>query len=503
MRKNKIFKLLVILLSLSACTGNFDELAKNPNATEEIIPSMLFSRIALDVASPNYGTTLFYPALVSRQIVWTENIHSYQYYYFDRSGFGGFGTMRNIQKMMQEAERTKESIYMGLGHFFNAWLLYDMTMAFGDIPYSKAMQGETEGLYLPKYDLQEDVFVGILKELETANSILAESNDILIGDVVYGNNIDKWQKAINTFSLKVLISLSKRASGSKINVAQKFNEIVGNPSKYPLFASNDDNMQLEFRDKGGERYPFWNHTHRQYPHFDKSFVDMLKQYKDKRLFYYASPTGTALNEGLAPNDFTAYDGGDGTATFETLVALEAAKKMSRIHARYYEDFDNEPYVSLGYAELQFNLAEGAARGWTNQNAQDHYNKGILASVQFLRKYARSYPGITMDDNWVDSYVNEPGVKYEASKGIEQIITQKYIASFLNSGWNTYYENRRTGFPQFKVNPATSLNTGHEGVIPVRWRYPQKELDYNTPNVEEAIKRQYGEDNVNAKMWLIK
>ncbi|SMO52408.1 Starch-binding associating with outer membrane [Saccharicrinis carchari] len=503
MKRLKIYILFVPMLILGACTGNFDELAKNPNSAEEVIPSMIFTGLAWDVAAPNYGTTIFYPALVSRQVVWTENIHSYQYYYFDRSGLGGFGNMRNVQKMMQEAERTGEMVYKGLGHFFNAWFLYDMTIALGDIPYSDAMKGETEGVYSPKYDSQEDVFVGILDELEMANEILGETDGVLIGDIVYNGSLSQWRMAVNTFALKVLTSLSKRAGDSKIDVAQKFNQIFSNPSQYPVFKSNADNMQLEFRDKGGERYPFWNHTHRQYPHLDKSFTDMMKQFRDKRLFYYAAPTGKALDEGLTADDFNAYEGGDGTDPFENLVALEAAKAMSRIHPRYYEDFDNEPYVALGYAELQFNLAEAAQRGWTNGNAREFYDEGIAASVRFIREHGRAYDGITMDDAWIESYRTDPRVIYNSATGVEQIITQKYIASFLNSGWNTYFENRRTGFPTFNVNPATSLNTGHTDVIPVRWRYPQKELDYNTENVEEAIKRQFGEDNVNANMWLIK
>jgi hypothetical protein len=41
-------------------------------------------------------------------------------------------------------------------------------------------------------------------------------------------------------------------------------------------------------------------------------------------------------------------------------------------------------------------------------------------------------------------------------------------------------------------------------MPIRWLYPQKELDYNTENVSQAIRTQYGgNDNFNQQMWILK
>ena len=82
-----------------------------------------------------------------------------------------------------------------------------------------------------------------------------------------------------------------------------------------------------------------------------------------------------------------------------------------------------------------------------------------------------------------------------------IITQKYIASFMNSGFELFYTNRRTGFPEFKTDGGGVFNNE---MIPTRWMYPQSEIDYNQDNLNEAIDRQYPEgDNINGVMWLIK
>ena len=101
---------------------------------------------------------------------------------------------------------------------------------------------------------------------------------------------------------------------------------------------------------------------------------------------------------------------------------------------------------------------------------------------------------------INTYLNESLVKFDRIKAMEQINTQKYLSFYLNSGWEAFYNQRRTGIPEFVVGPYTQ----NGGLIPKRWMYPQSELDNNFDNVAEAINRQYGgNDNVNGVMWLLK
>jgi hypothetical protein len=72
--------------------------------------------------------------------------------------------------------------------------------------------------------------------------------------------------------------------------------------------------------------------------------------------------------------------------------------------------------------------------------------------------------------------------------------------FLNSGWEPFYDNRRTGLPVFNVDGGGIIND--EGV-PKRWLYPFSEINQNVENLQEAIQRQFPEgDDVNAVMWSI-
>ena len=69
---------------------------------------------------------------------------------------------------------------------------------------------------------------------------------------------------------------------------------------------------------------------------------------------------------------------------------------------------------------------------------------------------------------------------------------------MNSGWEAFFEQRRTGIPTLSVGPGT-FNTR----VPKRWLYPESEYNYNADNVAAAVQRQFhGDDDVNKLMWLI-
>ena len=85
-------------------------------------------------------------------------------------------------------------------------------------------------------------------------------------------------------------------------------------------------------------------------------------------------------------------------------------------------------------------------------------------------------------------------------GLNQILLQKYLAMYQNSGPEGYYNWRRTGVPTFHVGPGT----GNSQRVALRFQYPSAERAVNKTNVEAAIVSQFGgSDDINAKMWIIK
>lgn len=51
--------------------------------------------------------------------------------------------------MGEEAERVNAPVYTALTKFFRAYYFYELTLRFGDIPYSQALKGEKKKYTLP------------------------------------------------------------------------------------------------------------------------------------------------------------------------------------------------------------------------------------------------------------------------------------------------------------------------------------------------------------------
>ncbi|HYC87509.1 MAG TPA: SusD/RagB family nutrient-binding outer membrane lipoprotein, partial [Chryseosolibacter sp.] len=324
----------------------------------------------------------------------------------------------------------------------------------------------------------------------TASVSLDESKGSISGDIVYNGHITKWKKLINSFYLRLLISLSRKTGNPALNVAERFQEIISNPDQYPVMTDNSDNAVLTFYDVTGNRYPYFNSNSLKTAYYlDESFVNLLKERDDPRLFVFADPEPQGV--GLPASDPDAYGGLGGSASLAENITRLSAGEGSPIDSRFHSHATNEPSVLLGYAEVEFTLAEAAARGWIAGAPAPHYEKGIRASMEFY--------GVPVAVQ--NQYLSHPEVAYLPASGIEQIITQKYINFFMNGGWEVFYNHLRTGFPVFEVSGEGMLNNG---LVPKRWMYPSDELLLNANNVAAAISRQYpGGDNINGEMWLLK
>lgn len=492
MKHSKIIVAIALAASLSSCK-KFEDFQENPNNPTVADPSLLLPNIEMTA----FSTITTDAALASRQLVYTQSSSNAQYYNWQRAGMS-YGSISQVVKMEQEAMRAGKTNYRYIGKFLKAHFLVEMTQRFGDIPYSRMMQSIMNNSFdsasaRPQYDKQEDVFKGILDELKIASDSLSAGQTAINGDLIYSGNVEKWKKLINSYTLRVLMSLSKKESSTVLNIKQRFNEIVSNPTKYPLMISNSDNGALPYYNITNNQYPYFNNNSMKTDFYlDSSFVDILQDLKDPRLFVYGQPTTAS---GLPEGNFDGYDGLVGSAALAYNTNKRGLGRASQINRRYAYEAINEPSVLMGYAELQFVLAEAVVRGWMTGTADTYYKKGIEASLQFSN-FNNTYTSTT-----ITNYLAQPVITLQTATAIQQIITQKYISQFMNTGWQIFFEQRRTGFPEFETKGAGVLNGGK---IPKRWMYPTDEYNNNTVNVESAVKTQYPEgDNINGVMWLIK
>ena len=507
MRK-RYLAIAFLAMQLVGCS-KFDEINTNPETPEKVKSSMIATRIILGIANQPGQKGFMQTYFLTKAITWGEMAgQDEQYNYFGTQSMS-MTSLNDAQYMVDFSTTEKlRNSYRGLMHFARAYRFFEHTMALGDIPYKEALVGESEKVYFPKYDSQKDVFLGILNELEQADALFA-AGDKFEGDPMFAGNISKWRKLTNSFALQVLLQLSKKVDDADLKVKERFNTIL---SSKPIFTSNADNFQLLRSDKSGQVYPFYKvgNNNLIYAIVSDEITDRLKATKDRRLFYYAKPSPVKTAAGLSATDYNAYVGVSPALTYGDLAAVRTKNDYSRLNDRYTEIPTGEPTQQYSYAHMCFVVAEAAARGWVSESDVSWYKKGIEAAMKFIvdntPNTTQFHQGMPMDQSYISTAVNEYGTNFPSSlEGkVEAIITQKYLASYLQGRITPYYDYRRTGYPKWKINAASSLNVDAPTKIPVRWRYPAVEFTNNGENLATAIKRQFnGVDDPNQLMWILK
>ncbi len=358
----------------------------------------------------------------------------------------------------------------------------------------------------------------ILAWLEEANAdltALIASGATMNGDYFLGNNIAAWQKVVNSFTLRVLISLSKKETDPELNIKAKFNAIVSNPIQYPVMTSLDDNLKYVYN-SAYNPYPK-NPTskgrdiHRE--NVGSVFLSIATALNDPRTFAVATPAPAEIALGKTFDDFSAYVGADAGLGMSDLGNNAQGGKYSYVNPlRYYADFagsNAEPAIIIGYPELCFNIAEGINRGWTSGSADTWYNNGITASMNHMGITEGSSIDVADIQNTlygtvtgisIAAYLAQPAVQYQGgAAGLTQILEQKYLAFWQNSNWEAFFNQRRTGVPVFSAGPGS----GNANKIAVRWQYPVAETTANKANYDAAVQRQYaGKDDLDGTMWIL-
>ncbi|MES2730992.1 MAG: SusD/RagB family nutrient-binding outer membrane lipoprotein [Bacteroidota bacterium] len=540
MKIHKIIPLAVLafLITVTSCQ-KFDELEANPNlAGEEAIvpPSYLLGRILFELYqgagfTDNVSGRVF-EGPWNQLSRWSQFTVSNDSYYGGDNvyGWSNTATPYNLLKLTNKMElqaakalNPERNAYKTLGKFFRAYTYVWLTQRVGDIPTDEAGLG-LENL-TPQYTSQKDVYAKALQLLEDANTDLNTLIPTITpatnigGDIYFNNDLKKWQKVINTFKLRVLISLSKRAEDTPaLGIKQKFADVVADPVKYPLLTGNSDNLQFVYNEAFNP-YPitprdFYNRN----TNISSTFLELLTATKDPRTFVLTTPAPALIKGGKSASDFDAYKGSNISKTLTALASEKASDVANSPYSyisylRYYKSYVGpEPYIIMGYPEMCFNMAEAANRGWITGDAAAYYLKGINASLGFYgisdgAKVEVSDAGgskaatvaVTVS---VTDFLTNVAYKGNNADGLKQILDQKYVAFFQNSGWEAFYNWRRTGFPSTFVTTGSGINA--QGKIPMRWRYPVDETTYNAAHAKVAIDNQYGgNDDIYALMWLLK
>ena len=478
----RIIKYILITFIAAAtivgCDKDFEEINANIDDPVTVPSSMLIGTTIRYMANELYSTFNG----VEHGETWVQHLSLIQYndperykprintmdnlwYYFYRSA-------STAHQMYKLAEEEGNEVNQGIALVIKAYAFSQLTDFFGDVPYTDALLGPSDGMFTPTYDRQEVVYDGVLSLLDQAMPLLESGNGTTDPnmDIVYAGDAGKWVKFAASLKFRSLMRIS-----AKKDVSSQLQELVNSGN---LFASVDDEAKLVYLSASPEANPMYETIigdGRKEFHLAKTLVDYLSENSDPRLAVYAEP---AVTSGTYVGKPSGYE--------ESPLPGYGYDDVSSIGAKYLEP--TAPAYFISYTELLFLMSEAAHQGYISGgdvSAEIYFEKAVRNS--FVENGLASV---------ADDYVGLNVFAYDASAALERIGRQKWIALYCQ-GFEAWTEWRRTGFPQ--LTPAADAFIDN---IPSRLRYESNESSVNGTSYKAVIQQQ-GPDELTTKIWWMK
>jgi hypothetical protein len=509
--------LLALVLVFSVSCHDLEEININPNGVDpqqadpNLLMATIITGVGLDVVDLGFGDIAGVMQHTQKD-GWSGSHNSYDWDNESRSWRTYYNILRNIDEFYKKAVDRDLEFHQGVAKVMEAYTFGLIADLYGDAPYSQAVRGEEGSEYFsPVFDSQRDIYLGILADLETANTLLSKDQSAYQGinatqDVLFRGNASKWRKFANSLALRYYMRISEKEPSI---AAQGISNIYDNPSDYPLITSNNDDANMEYAGSSpSNAWPtntvFDIDPRGQYNRkkLCATLVEALQALDDPRLGVWANkieiplvldpvnPERDEIVDGkryIGQNVVDAYLAGVGSPLNydEEYVGLPPAA----IGASTYNLNPNidqgtyNPHVSMlndiykdvsgpllvarmmSASEVHFILSEAAMKGWISGDAETHYKEGVKQSL----------------NAWGVGNAYENYIAGAPFGGLEELIEQKWIASW-SAAAEAWFDYRRTGLPALEPGEAVLREA-----IPLRFYYHlNDEIALNYENAQAAI-----------------
>ena len=454
--RNNISKYAVLLaltatpLVVTSCRQELDINVDPNNPSQASLSGLLSgSQVGFAFALGGEGTRM--PAAVVQHYAGHRNQSlRYAQYRITSSDTDGtwtalYNTLMDMKELENKAAASGNQAYLGVSKILQAHAFSVTTDLFGDIPFSKALQGRTN--ITPAYDKQEDIYPALITMIDEGLAALTAATETISGDIVYKGDVTKWKKYGNSLKLRLLNHLSS----SQPNAAANF--LATNPS---LMDTSVDDAKVIFGSVASNANPIYQFdvlSGRSDQAVSSTIVDKMKALSDPRVSVCFEPvTGNVL--GLKGQYLGNAPGND----------EEDSKKnrYSRVGSAYASI--KAPVVLMSAAEVNFIKAEVYHRASNAASAQTAYEAAITQDFAALGLSSSSA-----------AYLANANVAYNGT--LQRIMEQKWITMFQAS-YESWVDWRRTGFPA--LTPAA--NNATSNVIPRNLPYPDVEINSNRANL---------------------
>lgn len=412
--------------------------------------------------------------------------------------------LEDAKNALADAEEKGMWNYWMIAKVMQAYQFLMLTDSYGDIPFTEALN-ITE-YPNPAFDSSKDVvYPGILQMLDDAiakesDALAAErQNPTGVNDCFFGGDMAKWVAFAKSLKLKMYLK-SYDTYGSQIASLLSAGGLL-----------EEDCAWTTWEDATNKSNPFYEYNIRQLNTTENmrachTFLEYMLSKNDKRLVYIYEPTGIApysIEADLMEHLGECYEGlicGPNSGKISSTIA--PISTTSRFRQRY-----DDPVYLMNAAECELMIAEAYARAGNAAQAEEYYNKAVLAGFNrwgldgseyvegaykfdaadmltcIAMQYWVSYAGANSYDGWITrNRLGIPAVQADMNVRVDETplvrdLTPGYILGSL-------------------VDPlGSALNAGE---YPLRLPYPTSTTLYNV-SADNYI-QQHGNDKTTPLWW---
>lgn len=484
MKRGITYYLILTLSVLTSCDKGFDDLQNDPTQPSTVNPEFLFTEsVRRGISDDIVGirTEIWTLMVWNQQMADIRGVATQSDFYNYGAAASDdiwdrwfVGSLTNIQEMIRLTEgKPSEVNKLAVARIWKAYLYHRITDLWGDVPYSEALQANTDAILLsPRYDAQEDIYADLLNELkEAVESFDFDLDDVGAADPLFGGDMVAWTRFANSLRLRMAIRIS---AADPILAQQHGEEVITNGI---LISNEMESVRFPHdANNGAAIFQLFNTLVDDDPviHYFPSefFINHLESRLDPRLPYFSDPTEESQIFGF--DDYVGIPNLSLNTELENFNPFNTSPVDDRFYAEAIES------NTLSYSEVCFLQAEAAMLGWGGSQ-QDRYEAGVTASM--------AYFGI--DQTEIDNYLAGDGA-YDGT--LEQIITEKWIGFQYRDGFEPFAEYRRTGFPRLLDENGEVID---HSLFPQRLPYPESEILFNSNNVLEVGE---GINDTHTKVW---
>jgi len=455
MKKSILYITALFLLAATGCK-KFVDVNQDPNnplaVQEKILLAPIEYNIAHGIACGGEADAATYTNHFMQIVCYNQVALNYGTYYFVNTNMNQTWNtayqicLENLKVLRQQSAANGNSNYTAISEVLTAYTLAFLTDLWGDVPYSKALQGA--GNFLPTYDKQEIIYDSVQALLDQAVVDIDKKAGAAVGsdDYFYKGNMTQWRKLAYSLKARYYMHLTKApghnaATQAGLALTALQNGMTGTADEWKFAYPGSSTSQNIW---------YVNMQPLSTLVASSAIVDTLKARNDPRLPFLITKSinnGTYTGRAIGTNSI-------GNLQSYSLLGSAYCSVNSLEYIM--------PYTEVLFIQAEANLIQSGVAA-----AQPFYTNGITTHMTRL--------GVATAD--ISTYLAARGT-LPATGAMEMLMQEKVMADFLSP--ENYNDWRRTGSPHLGIVPNAQAPA-----IPRRLIYPQTEINANPQPQQSA------------------